>query len=98
MKVNKIRHDLKRELSVGDQILLCDNVTIVTRHLSCYDEKKISRMCYVLERACKKGAGKMAAQLLLQGMKPVSIRDSIKQQLAREDDNSDSPSNFMAVM
>ena len=40
----------------------------------------------------------MAAQLLLQGMKPARFRDAVKLQLAWEDGDPDSLSTLLAIM
>ena len=40
----------------------------------------------------------MVVKLLLQGMKPARFRDAVKQQLAWEDGDSNSPSKLKAIM
>ena len=40
MNANKIRNDLRRELTMGDKLLLCDNVAMVTGNLSRYFMEK----------------------------------------------------------
>ena len=40
MNANKIRNDLRRELTMGDKLSLCYNVTMVTGNLSRYLQKK----------------------------------------------------------
>ena len=46
--VSKIRNDLRRELTVGDKLVLCDNVAMVTGNPSQYLQEKISKMSCVL--------------------------------------------------
>ena len=48
--------------------------------------------------AWKKDAGKMVVQLLQQCMKPAHFRHAVKQQLAWEDGDSNSPSKLMTIM
>ena len=98
MNVHKIRKDLRRELAMGDQLSLCDNVAMVTGNLSRYLQNQNLKDELYLGEAWKKGANKMVRQLLLQGMKPARFRDAVKQQLAWEDGGSDPPSKLMAIM
>ena len=37
--VDKIRNDLRRELTMGDKLSLCDNVAMVSEDLSRYLQK-----------------------------------------------------------
>ena len=92
MNVNKIRNDLRRELTVSDKLLLCDNVAMVTGNLSRYLQEQNLKDEQCPGGAWKKGARKLVVQLQRQGMKPVRFRDAVKLQLAWEDGNSDSPS------
>ena len=78
----KIRSDLRRELTMGNKLSLCDNVAMVTGNLSRYLQEKNLKKELCTGGAWKKGAGKMVVQLLLQGMNPVRSRDAVKQQLA----------------
>ena len=72
---------------------------MVTGNLSRTFRRKISRMSCVPEGlGRKKGAGKMVVQLLLQDVKPAHFRQAVKQQLAWEDGDSESPSKLMAIM
>ena len=98
MNADKIRNDLRQELTMGDKVSLCDNVAMVTRNLSRYLQEKSIKDELCPGRARKKGAGKMVVQLLLQGMKPARFKDAVKPQLAWEDGGSDSPSKLMAIM
>ena len=96
--VSKIRNDLRRELTVGDKLALCDNVAMLTGNPSrCLQEKNLK------DELCpggvwKEGASKMVVQLLLQGMKPARFRDAVKLQLTLEDGDLDSPSKLLAIM
>ena len=81
MNVHKIRTDLRWEVTMGDQLSLCDNVAMVAGNLSRYLQDKNLKDELCLGGAWKKGAGKMVRQLLLQGMKPARFRDAVKQQL-----------------
>ena len=96
--VSKIRNDLRRELTMGDKLALCDNVAMVTGNLCrCLQEKHVKdELCP--GGAWKKGAGMMMVQLLLQGMKPARFRDAVKLQLGWEDGDSNSPSKLMAII
>ena len=96
--VSKIRNDLRRELTMGDKVALCDDVAMVTGNLSRYLQEKSLKDELCPGGAWKKGVGKMVVQLLLQGMKPARFRDAMKLQLDWEDGDSDSPSKLMAIM
>ena len=96
--VSKIRNDLKRELTMGDKLALCDNVAMVTGNLSRYVQEKHLKDELCPGGAWKKCTGKMVVQLLLQGMKSARFRDAVNLQLAWEDGDSDPPSNLMAIM
>ena len=48
MNIHKIRNDLRRELTMGDKLTLCDKVAMVARNLSQCLQEKISRMRCVL--------------------------------------------------
>ena len=98
MNVSKIRNDLRRELTMGEKLALCDNVAMVTGNLSRYLQEKHLKDELCSGGAWKKGAGKMVVQLLLQGMKPACFRDVVKLQLDWENEDSDSPSKLMAIM
>ena len=78
MNVSKIRNDLRRELTMGEKLALCDNVAMVTGNLSRYLQEKHLKDELCSGGAWKKGAGKMVVQLLLQGMKPACFRDVVK--------------------
>ena len=80
--VSKIRNDLRRELTMGDKLALCDNVAMVTGNLMRYLQEKNLKDELCPGGGWKKGAGKMVVQLLLQGMKPAHFRDAVKLQLA----------------
>ena len=73
MNVNKIRNDLRPELTMGDKLLLCDNIAMVTGNLSRNLQEKTLKDELCPGGAWKKGAGKMVVQLLLQGMKPARV-------------------------
>ena len=96
--VSKIRNELRRELTMGDKLALCDKDAMVTGNLSRYLQEKNLKDEPCPGGAWKKGAGKLVVQLLLQGMKPAHFRDAVKLQLAWEDGGSDSPSKLMATM
>ena len=99
INAKKIRNELRRVLTMGDKLLLCDNLAMVTGNLSRYhlQEKSLKdELCP--GGAWKKGAGKMVVQMLLQGMKPARFRDAVKLQLAWEDGDCDSPSKLMVIM
>ena len=97
--VSNICNDLRRELTMGDKLALCDNVAMVTGNLSRYLQEKILKDELCPGGAWIKGAGQMMVQLLLQGMKPARFRDVVKLQLACwEDGDSDSPGKLMAIM
>ena len=98
MNVHKIRNDLRRLLTMGDKLSLCDNVAMVTGILSRYVQEKNLKDELCPGGAWKKGASETVVQLLLQGMKPARFRDSVKQQLAWEDEDSDSLSKLIATM
>ena len=98
MDIYKICNDLRRELTMGDKLSLCDGVTMVTGNLSRYLQEKNLKDELRPGGARRKGAGKMVVQLLLQGMKPARFRDALKQQLAWEDGDSDFLSKLMAIM
>ena len=56
MHVNEIRNDLRRELTMGDKLSLCDNVAImVTGNLSRYLQEK-----NVMDELCPGGLGRKA--------------------------------------
>ena len=59
MNADKIRNDLRQELTMGDKVSLCDNVTMVTRNLSRYLQEKNNKDELCPGGAWKKGAGKM---------------------------------------
>ena len=96
--VSKIRNDLRRELTMGDKLALCDYVAMVTGNLSRYLQEKNLNDELCPGGAWKKGTDKMVVQLLLQDMKLARFRDAMKLQLAWEDGDSDSPSKLMAIM
>ena len=96
--VSKILNDLRRELTMGEKLALCDNVAIVTGNLGRCLQKKHPKDELSPGGAWKKGSGKMVVQLLLQGMNPARFRDAVKLQLAWKDGDSDSPSKLMAIM
>ena len=98
MNVHNIRNDLRRELTMGDKLSLCDNVAMVTENLSRYLQEKNLKVELCPGGAWKKGAGKMVVQVLLRGMKLAHFREAGKQQLAWEDGESDSHSKLMAIM
>ena len=98
MNVDKIRNDLRRELTMGNKLSLCDNVVMVSGNLSRYLQEKNLKGELCPGGPWKKGADKMVVQLLLQGMKQARSRDAVKLQLAWEDGDSDSPSKLMAVI
>ena len=81
MIVHRIRNDLRRELTMGDKLSLCDNVAMETGNLSRHLQEK-SLKDELCPGVWEKGAGKMVVQLLLQGMKPACFRNAVKQQLA----------------
>ena len=96
--VSKIHNDLRRELTMGDKLILCDNVAMVTGNPSRYLQEENLKDELCPGGAWKKGASKMVVQLLLQGMTPARFRDAVKLQLAWEDGDSDSPSKSLAIM
>ena len=98
MNVSKIRNDLRRELTMGNKLSLCDNVAMVTGILSRYLQEKNLKDELCPGGAWKKGARKVVVQLQRQGMKPVCFRDAVKLQLVWEDGDPDSPSKLMAIM
>ena len=81
MNVRKLRNDLRRELTMGDKLSLCDNIAMVTGKLSRYLEEKNVKGELCPGGAWIKGTGKTVAQLLLQVMKSACFRDAVKQQL-----------------
>ena len=93
--VSEIRNDLRRKLTRGDKLALCDHVAMVTGNLSRYLQEKNLKDELCPGGGSKKGAGKMVVQLLPQGMKPARFRDAVKLQLAWEDGDSDSPRKLM---
>ena len=98
MNAIKIRNDLRWQLTMGDKLSLCDNFAMVTGNLSRYLQEKSFKDELCLGGAWKKGSGKMMVQMLLQGMKPARFKDAVKQQLAWEDGDSDSPSKSIAIV
>ena len=96
--VSKSRNDLRRELTMGDKLALCDNFAMVTGNLSRYPQEKNLKDELCPGGAWKKGAGKTVVQLLLQDMKPARFRDAVKLQLALEDGDSHFPSMLMVIM
>ena len=98
MNVHKIRNNLRRDMTIGDKLPLCDNLAMMTENLSRYLQEENFKDKLCPGGAWKKGAGKMVVQLLLQDMKLAWFRDAVKQQLAWEDGDYDSPSKSMAIM
>ena len=55
MDVHKIRNDLRRELTMGDKLSLCDKVTVATGNLSRYLQEKNRKEELYPGEACQDG-------------------------------------------
>ena len=74
MNVHKIYNDLRRELTMGDKLSLCDNVTMVTGDPSRYLQEKNIEDELCPEGAWKKGASKMVVRYKVRSRRVLGTR------------------------